>query len=119
MLSVAGVTDPGPLTPASLRPATENLWPAPLSDRPRGRGVGVQAEVRDGLLERAAVELVVVRQREKRRDRDILRIDLEEPPQRLAGFRPAEAVGAQRQQPVVEVRGDLLRQRPQVVARGD
>src|SRR6266511_4239556 len=77
---------------------------------PRVWRVRVDAELRDRLLHRAGVELTLLEERVQRGDGHVLRVHLEEPPQRLAGFRAAEAVGAQRQEPAAQVRGQLLRQ---------
>src|SRR5258706_588548 len=87
------------------------------SDGPRMWRVRVDAELGHRPLHGPRIELPELEQRVQRRDRDVLRVHLEEPAERLTRLGATEAVGAERQQPTVQIGRDLLRQRPHVVAR--
>src|SRR5207253_2302281 len=81
-------------TSAGLNSASSMCGPTTKSHGPRVRGVRVDPQLRDRLLHGAGVELALLCQRVQCRDRDVLRVHLEESPQRLARLGAAEAVGA-------------------------
>src|SRR6185437_4796139 len=57
--------------------------------------VGMNSQILDGLRQLALIELLAPGQLAQGRQRDALGVDLEVPPQVLASFAAAQAVGAQ------------------------